>query len=244
MVQVAHRARLRRRLAGRLARDVALLRRGRAGAEDRRPGALSLGAASAALSVSRARAERRRPRAGARVRGARDRLGADAARHTVGAARRRASVRLSRLLHRRLLDQRQAERADHLDPARARGRRGDPRPRDGRPDRGRERRARDRRALSSRGHVAVSAGAQRRRGRLRDRDAATAAELRLSAISRRSRQQLRPGRPQPDGALQPGRLRRDARRDPLVQGAALARDHRALELHRRRARTSTAATPT
>ena len=42
------------RLAGRLARDVALLRRGRAGAEDRRPCSLSLGAASAALSVPRA----------------------------------------------------------------------------------------------------------------------------------------------------------------------------------------------
>ena len=47
-------ARLWRRLAARLARDVALLRRGRAGAEDLGPGELSLGAAAAALPLSRA----------------------------------------------------------------------------------------------------------------------------------------------------------------------------------------------
>ncbi len=38
----------------------------------------------------------------------------------VRAARRRASLRLSRLLHRRLLDQREAECLDHLDSARPR----------------------------------------------------------------------------------------------------------------------------
>ena len=52
MVQGAHQARLRRRLAARLARDVGLLPRGRAGAEDLRAGHLPLGAEAAALSLS------------------------------------------------------------------------------------------------------------------------------------------------------------------------------------------------
>ena len=51
------------------------------------------------------------------------------------------SLRLSRLLRDRLLDQRQAERAGHLDSARDRRRRGNPRSRHGRQDRGRRRRA-------------------------------------------------------------------------------------------------------
>ena len=75
--------------------------------------------------------------AGARLRGAGDRLGADSARHDLGAARLVAALRLSRLLRAGLRDQRQAERADHLDPARRRSGRGDPRPGDGRPDRDR-----------------------------------------------------------------------------------------------------------
>ena len=64
----------------------------------------------------------------------------DAAGDAVGAARAGASLRLSRLLRHRLLHQRQAERAGHLDSARRRGRRGNPRPGDGRPRRGRRRR--------------------------------------------------------------------------------------------------------
>ncbi len=58
-------------------------------------------------------------------------------------ARRRAVVALhvSRLLPLRLLDQRQAIGADGVDPARARRRRGDPRPGDGRADRDRAGRA-------------------------------------------------------------------------------------------------------
>ena len=69
-------ARLRRRLADRLARDVALLRRGRAGAEDRRARQLSLGSEAAALPVSRTRTERRRPRTRRRLRGAGHRVDA------------------------------------------------------------------------------------------------------------------------------------------------------------------------
>ena len=67
MVQVAHPARLRRRLADRLARDVALLRRGRAGAENLRPGQLSVGPKAPALSLSAARAECRGAGAGERL---------------------------------------------------------------------------------------------------------------------------------------------------------------------------------
>ena len=67
-------------------------------------------------------------------------MGDDADRDSVGAARRRASLRLSRLLQVRLLDQRQAERADYLDPARDPCRRRDPRSGDGRAHRDRPRR--------------------------------------------------------------------------------------------------------
>ena len=53
------------------------------------------------------------------LRGAGHRLDRDAARHTVRAARAGASLRLSRLLRHGLFDQRQAERAGHLDFPRA-----------------------------------------------------------------------------------------------------------------------------
>ncbi len=57
MVQIADASRLRRRLAARLARDVGLLRRGRAGAQDRGSGKLSMGSEAAALSLPGARAQ-------------------------------------------------------------------------------------------------------------------------------------------------------------------------------------------
>ena len=210
-----------------------LLRRGRGGAEDRRPGQLSLGPEAAALSLPRARAQRRRPGAGARLRGARHRLGADAARHPVGAARRwriPASIAAS------------ACSAARPTPSRARWSPGSrARSRAGAEIRdlamvGRieidARRPGDRRALPPRGRVAVPAGAQRRRRRLRDRDAAAAAEFRHRPLF-------------PDGLANSsglvgkylmvqsnqavwGTMRRG---DPLVQGAAVAGDHRALELH-------------
>ena len=61
--------------------------RGRAGAEDFRPGELPLGSEAAALSLPAARAQRRRPGARRGRRSARHRLVADAARHRLGAAR-------------------------------------------------------------------------------------------------------------------------------------------------------------
>ena len=136
-----------------------------------------------------------------------------------------ASLRLSRLLRHRLLDQRQAERADHLDSARGRRRRRDPRSRDGRAHRDRSAdRPRHRRALSPRGPLALPAGAQRRRRRLCDRDAAAAAEFGEHALSRRARQQLRPGRQESDGAVQPGGLRHDgARRSAGTRGRRRSR---------------------
>ena len=91
-----------------------------AGAEDLRAGQLPLGSAAAALSLSGARTQCRRARAGERLRGVGRQLDGDAAGHVVGAARAGASVRLSRLLRHRLFDQRQAERARHLDSPRAR----------------------------------------------------------------------------------------------------------------------------
>ena len=110
------------RLAGRLARDVALLRRGRGRAEDR-PARCAIpgGRRAAATPIGRTRSTR--PAHGARAR--REALGVawapTPARHPFGAARAGAPVRLSRLLQDRLLDQRQAERAGHVD-ARARWR--------------------------------------------------------------------------------------------------------------------------
>ena len=69
------------------------------------------------------------------LRGDRHQMVAAPPRDALRAARHGASLRLSRLLRLRLLDQRQAERARHLHPARAEGRRGGSRSRDGRPDR-------------------------------------------------------------------------------------------------------------
>ncbi len=90
-----------------------------------------------------------------------------------------------------------------------------------------------RRALPSRGEMAVPAGAQRGRRRIRDRDAAPAAALRQRPLPGRARQQLRPGRPISDDAIQPGGLGLHGRAGPVVQGAALDLDLRALELRRR-----------
>ena len=83
-----------------------------------------------------------------------------------------------------------------------------------------------------RGTLALSARAQCRRRRLCDRDAAAAAELRDQPLSRWPRQFIRPGRQESDGAVQPGGLGRHGAGNPLVQGAAVARHHRALELRR------------
>ena len=50
------------------------------------------------------------------------------------------------------------------------------------------------------------------------------------AVSRRACQQFRPGRQEPDGAVEPGGLGHHGPGDPLVQGTAVARDYRTLEL--------------
>jgi hypothetical protein len=105
MVQIAQSAGLRRRLAARLARDVGLLRGGRAGAQDCRAGQLSLGSKAAAVSLPCSRAQRPGCAAGARRGSPRDCLESDPHRDAVCAARRVAAVRLSRLLHARVLDQ-------------------------------------------------------------------------------------------------------------------------------------------
>ena len=194
-------------------RNVGLLRPGRAGPEDFRPSQLPLGTETAALPLPASRIERRGAGAGARLRDAGDRLGADSARDDLGPARFVAALRLSRLLRAGLRNQCQAERADHLDPACRRSGRGDPRSCDGRPDRDRTQdRPCLRRPLLPRSPVAVSAREKRRRRRLRDRDAPPAAQFRRSAPSGRARQQLGPRRPQPDGAGEPGSLRHDGRR--------------------------------
>ena len=90
MVQVAQRARLWRRLAARLARDVELLHRGRAGAEHLRAGDLSLGSAASALSVSRARTQCRRA---ARWPEAARRWACNGRRRRLATSRRRADCR-------------------------------------------------------------------------------------------------------------------------------------------------------
>ena len=99
------------------------------------PVTLSLGAAAAALSLSRARGECRRRWC---WRAARRRWALPGRRRRSPPSRRRAARRrpasIAASAH-RLLDQRQAERAGHLDSARAARRGGDPRPRHGRPDR-------------------------------------------------------------------------------------------------------------
>ena len=169
-----------------------------------------------------------------RLRGVGNQMDGNADRHAFGSAWIGASLRLSRLLHDRLFDQRQAERARDLDSARDRCRRRNPRSRNGRQDRDRQFRPGDRRPLSSRRPVAVSARAQCRRRGLRDRNAATAAELGHRPFSGRARQQLRSGRQEPDGAVEPGRLGNDGQGGALLQGAAVSRHHRALELRGQR----------
>ena len=102
------------------------------GAENFRTSYLSVGAAAAALSLSRARTQCRRACFGARLRGVGRAMDRDAARHHVGAARDVAALRLSRFLRDWLRDERQAKRPHHVDPARTRRRRRDPRPCHGR----------------------------------------------------------------------------------------------------------------
>ena len=244
MVQVAQPARLWRRLAARLAGDVDLLRRGRAGAQDRRPDQLSLGAAAAALSLSGPRAQCRRTRARPGLRGDGDQMDRDAVGDVVGAARARASMRLSRLLRDRLLDQCEAKRPAHLDSARHRGRRRNSRSRHGRQDRGRRGGPGDRRPLSPRRPLAIPTGTQCRGGRLRHRNASSPVELGHRPLPRWSRQLVRTGRQEPDGAIEPGRLGTAGAGGPLLQGAAFARPHRALELPGPRTRISSAAIAT
>ena len=99
--------------------DVALLRRGRAGADHLGADPLSLGAAARALSLPRARGQRGGPGPGPRRRGAGGGLGADAALHRLGAARQEPALRLSRHVQDRLFHQRQADDAGHLHAPRA-----------------------------------------------------------------------------------------------------------------------------
>ncbi len=119
----------------------------------------------AALSLSRASVERGRRPAGAGGGGDGLFLDGDAAGDRFGPARRFAALRLSRILPVRLLDERQAEPASDLHPARDRGWRRDPRPGDGRADRDGRGRARVRRALPPERTLALPAGAERRGGR-------------------------------------------------------------------------------
>ena len=93
-------------------------------------------------------------------------------------------------------------------------------------------RPRHRGALPSRRRVALPACPQRSCRRLRDRDAAVAAEFRDRPLSGWAGQQLRPGRPQSDRAGEPGGVGALTTRDPLVQGAAVAGIDRTLELRR------------
>ncbi|MGY3345784.1 hypothetical protein ACVWYK_004553 [Bradyrhizobium sp. USDA 4470] len=190
MVQVAHPARLRRRLATRLARDVGLLHRGRAGPEDIGSGDLSLGPAASALPLPRPSVERRGASAGQGLRGTGHPMDRDAARDAVGAPGSGPSLRLSRLLRHRLFDQRQAERAGHMDSARDRRGRGNPRSRDGRSRRGRAVGARVRGSLSSGRRMALSACPQRRGRWLCHRNAPASLEFRDVPLSGRPRQQL------------------------------------------------------
>ena len=124
-------------------------------------------------------------------------------------------------------------------------RRRNPRSRDGRPDRDRPRRPG---APACTIIARAGGGFQRARNVVVAGYAIETPRLLLNsacrAISRRPRQQLGPGRQEPDGAVEPGGLGHDRRGNALVQGAAVAGHHRALELHRRQARTSTAAMPT
>ena len=124
MVQVAEPSRLRRGLADRLARDVGILRRGRTGPEDRR----TVSYPWAASPRYPYRAHPLNAAARALAKGC-EAMGIKWTETPLATFLRRAalpSLRLSRLLRDRLFDQRQAERACDLDPARDRGRRGNP----------------------------------------------------------------------------------------------------------------------
>ncbi len=59
-----------------------------------------------------------------------------------------------------------------------------------------------------------------------------AAQFRDEPVSRRPRQFFRAGRQESDGAVQPGGVGPHGAGNPLLQRAAVARHHRALELHR------------
>ena len=91
-----------------------------------------------------------------------------------------------------------------------------------------------RRALSSRRRMALSERETCGGGRLRDRDAAPAAQLGLPAVSARSGQQLRPGRHTSHHARRPRRMGHFRGRNPLVQGSTQHGSMRTLELRRRR----------
>src|SRR3954463_3895357 len=127
MVQVALAPGLWRGLAAGLARDVALLRRGRTGAEDRRSRPLSMGTRTAALSVPAARGQRGRSGAGEGGGSSGHGLGADSAGDPFSAPWFGSPLRLPRFLRAGLLDQRQAERAGDVAAARDSRRSGNPR---------------------------------------------------------------------------------------------------------------------
>ena len=224
-------ARLRRRLAARLARDVALLRRGRAGAEDRRPGELSLGAEAAALSLSAARAERRRRWC---WRAAAEALGIDwtpTPLATVSAPRGHSPPCVYRgfCVIGCSTNAKQSALVTWIPRALAAGAEIRDLAMVGRIEIGDDGRAtgvhyhREGRWRFQRARNVVVAGYAIETPRLLLNSA-------NAALSRRARQQLRPGRQEPDGAVEPGGLGHDGRGDPLVQGAAVAGDHRALEL--------------
>ena len=200
-----------------------------------------------ALPLPRAPVERGRARAGARAaRNSAIRLVRDAARHRLGPARRESALRVSRLLHARLLHQCQAERAGDLAAARARGRRRDPRPRHG--GTRSTRTAAGDRVTGVHYCPRTAGGASRRRGNVVVAGYAieTPRLLLMSATNARH----------PDGLANSSGLvgkyltvqgnqavwGQIGRRDPLLQGAAFARPHRTLELRGSRARISTAAT--
>ena len=135
----------------------------------------------------------------------------------------------------RLLDQRQAERADHLGPARHRGRRGDPRPRHGRADRdwaatgastGVHYHREGGGASSGRATSSWRAMRSRRRGCC---STPPARNSRMASPTARAWSGTHLMMHSGHGVF--GRVRGG---DPLVQGPALARPHRALELHRHR----------
>ena len=147
--------------------------------------------------------------------------------HRQRPVREPAALHLPRLLPAGLQGQRQGVAADHAHPRRAGARRGGPRRRHGHPHRRRRaHRPRHRRALRPRRPGALPARGHGGRGRVLDRDAPAAAQLRLQPFPRRPVQRLRPGRPVPHGpgrAADRGPLRR---RGPDVQGAAARGEHR------------------